>query len=691
MKKFALSLMVTAAFYVSAPAWAFVAAAAAADEVKQDQPAEEAQIHKRFAEVYRPTMKGSGVPGSQFFQDLQLLESLRGAVRKMKQKKDTRQSIQNLRDYYLPVISTYMTQLLSKAETDGKTEEFQRFWESINAEITEIQRSPQAWELMEAVTARALLLASSLIKKPDEVAESIFALRNVQGEWTSLLVGANAPTPDFLLKEESQTPILAWKHSAKACMENAKLLKQNHLEGHDAPSPSNVLYGVVGGRQNHFSDPLRLKLKREFEAYGPVPVYALLDMDEFKTTEFGLTTMLEAILQDIYPVTLTNKEAAVHTVKFSPHEMAMHDLLHAQIDTREEALSQAALNKLADYAEAGGNVLDAVPAVVGQITARYHAFQRALLKVIERQKEIYLKAIAAILPEDKKIEEKTLQARKAYNTVITGLALLYHELYTVTHTVLEAKTFDEALDALHKGGADDDDNDGESDITETPATPWSQWDDETIKNTLRARLSALSQKEFSAAAFLKSQDWKVEKTPLLTSVTGIVPSTGYEANYSIRTVRSMRIEYEDINTYLRPIGNAVPVPNLEGLSYEQQLRQELSFVRRVKANIKAFLVNCIEVIKLEIPEATRATYDQLMRDQDAEWAQLKQAGKYPAAAASQKIELTIGAGTTVQIQGPATLRGEIGRKSDIIDAAEEPAYQPYPLSSRENPETEEFI
>jgi hypothetical protein len=575
-------------------------------------------FYEDFSQAYPQTMKGSKVGGANPFHDPNLLIALREASRQKEIAPETHETLKIIAEYYEPILTQYMQSLQEYAKKNGKTSsEFEKLWEQINTDNRNLFNGnsflPLSYSTLEVAAVRCCHLASFLVANPDSVAESIFSHNNFSSDWVALFKASEAPTPSLFGKTQN---IPAWKHSIFACAVNCNYLQQGILSGQkytDTFLPSIGYAGIDASTSLHANDSIHDCIRRHQGSFWFAPVQVPLIMEG----AFGLTHMVEAILQNIVCIPLALKQASVHTVKFSPHHMALHDLLHADLDPREDAMYQEILDRLADFKNAGGYVLDGVQPTVEFVEKRCQKLHETLLECVNTQKKIFL---ASIHSDPDTIDN----ARKHYNTFISGLALVFHELYSFSEKTLKALTFEEAMDSLKPttsfGPLFEADLNDDLDV-ETPQHIWSDLSDEEIIQGVKTKFSENQTRE-GAKDWVEARDWGISRTPLAIYIEAHSYSTGDELTHEITTLRGLRTIYEDLNGYLKPSGNNIEVPNLRDLSYPEQLTAMHSFAEQVRGKTRSLVDTCIEIIN---ETSNTVAYNSFVEEQEMSWSGLKQA------------------------------------------------------------------
>ncbi len=612
--------------YPEASASAAVAPAASAQALPKD-------LDDAFAKAYPETMKGSLADPLRYPH---VLAQLRVTSRHEGLRTDTRESMQFSKEYIGPIVTQYMQNLKSHAAASGKsTPAFTQLWTDINGEFQDLLtgklKMPNHWEALEASITRCVHLASSL-EANEPVASSLFDLSEFKGKWISLLQASKAPVPPYLLEQEGDVP--AWQHSLHACLTNLYLLKCGQLPGYQPDSFPLWPYSgtTTSGHFYYLTQNVKHLIDTEPRHTWPEPVYALIPIEG----EFGLTTMVEALLQNIIAVPLTLQKAAVHTVNFSPSEMAVHDLLHSEKDPRAKVIYQEILDRLAQISEAKGYVTEGINLAVKQVEQRCRMLHDMLLESVKLQKAHFLKA-----PEAD--QQKGGIARQNYNTVISSLALMLHELYTFNQGTLTAKTFDEALDTLNPGlnfgplhvSLDNDRN------VETPAQRWSELSDPEIVTAFKAKTAAEAEKsaaeKLKLAPYADAKDWKVTRTPITLKLEAITKS-GEKLTHEIATLRGLETAYVDLNNYLKPTKNHEKKPKLDSPSLKVNLERIHDFAQKVRAKVPGLLAEGLNTIKASLAES-KGAYTALIAQQNAEWlAFMLKAGKPAGEAAAREEE-----------------------------------------------------
>jgi len=328
------------------------------------------------------------------------------------------------RRYMFGKIFTFMDGVREKNSKDSASEKFNNLFEKIYKEAQDAAASELHkidWIVLEATYMRALLLASG---GGTEAAQDL--LSTVPG--MELFFGALDNTPPCLTKDS--TPIPAWEHSSLAYILNSKDARGSDVFFPSTPTPFPLEHAIqkeVKKACRHCGLPK--------EVYVPMP----------GNGKIGLTTILKMWLNHTFPVPLTYKDYKAHGIELGAAVGAMHDKAHGLLDNRGKEVKKAVLNLLQPLPDAGKPARKAVPLASRHMVERYNAFNHLLLGFVEAKQRAAVSALsAATNTEEKK------SARQQYNKGIVPLFQALHEAYAMEANVLEAPTFEGAMNFFLK-------------------------------------------------------------------------------------------------------------------------------------------------------------------------------------------------------------------------------------------------
>lgn len=150
--------------------------------------------------------------------------------------------------------------------------------------------------------------------------------------------------------------------------------------------------------------------------------------------KLGLSLLLSAYLNDEYLLGLPKKPLKAHGVKMSPLGFITHDVFHANIDNRSDALLAYVRNKMNTYVRIGGDA---------NVFA-YHYLPYAIKKYQHLMgvfQELYYQFVTKLLPK---------HGKKEYDQTLVGFFILLHEFPEFKANTFQSNDLDYVINQLSK-------------------------------------------------------------------------------------------------------------------------------------------------------------------------------------------------------------------------------------------------
>jgi hypothetical protein len=365
--------------------------------------------------------------------------------------------------------------------------------------------------------------------------------------------------------------------------------------------------------------------------------------------KIGLTTLLKMWIHRVYPVPLTYDDYKAHGIELGAAVGAMHDRAHGDLDNRGRAVKKAILNLLKPLPEAGKSAKKALSLAAEHMVKRYDALTQIFLAFVEAKQH---EAIAAFTAASN-AEEKRL-ARQQYNRGIVPLFQALHEAYALHANVLEAPSFEEAMDRLAKNATE---KEGDTlDQSSTFLNPASLTDEGIFERLKETKLESLGvypayiPEKPTPTRLGEYQDkldmttLEVKRGPVYTQVT-VDANDGKIVKINVLTTSYLVNTAADENALLGLVGQKVTPLNMDTLSAlpeaeAEALTQVNAFLKEVADRMGRLIMGLKDEMLAVLPEAAISGYNGLVAVQNADWQTV-----YPLKAASSSVpEVAVGDG-----------------------------------------------
>lgn len=538
------------------------------------------------------------------------------------------QEIKDLRAYYFNKFFAFMNGLKEKCE-DNSSSEFNKLFSNIWKEAKEAQSRDLTdlnWHMIEIMFLRGLLLVSD---EGNEAAQDL--LSNVPD--TELFFGALRDTPAYLVEEPGQPSLPAWKHSAKACLHNMKLID---TRGKAIKKPYVKAYPLDWETVDI--------VERTARGCG-LPENAYIPM--VGQGKIGITTIVKMWLRHVLPIPLTYGEYEAHGIKLGAAVGAQHDTSHGDVDNRNREVHQAIVNLLNKAFQAKKPVRKAIPLAAKLMVARYRMFNEVLLAFIEAKEHIAINELqeAIDLSPNNKYDLFRIggedKARRKYNAGVAALFQVLHEKYAFRANVLEASTFEEAIKQLCDNAVSHEEEKAKFDEFETLFNPRSDLTDAEIFERVKDRtLESVGVYPIYDSSmqwpknvrdylgYLDVGSLQVNRGPVFTEVV-FETFDGKRANVLVPTARYSVNTLRDENAVLGLVGKKVPDLTLDfdvlaalpkdNSQRVEALAQAKNWFNAVVANTNEMVSGLVADISTHVPIDVVNRYNALVAVQNAEW------------------------------------------------------------------------